>query len=83
MKTAALAAVVDSGRAVAEVAGELGVAWWTVQATVNAAAVLLPDVDELWVRRLGIDEHRYRRVRWFRDEFGGWRRVEPWMSTFE
>ena len=47
----------------------------------NAAAVLLPDVDELWVRRLGIDEHRYRRVRWFRDEAGGWRRVEPWMST--
>ena len=56
-------------------------AWWTVQATVNAAAVLLPDVDQRWVRRLGIDEHRYRRVRWFRDEDGGWRRVEPWMST--
>jgi transposase len=81
LRTAALAAVVDSGRAVAEVAGELGVAWWTVQATVNAAAVLLPDVDDLWVRRLGIDEHRYRRVRWFRDDTGGWRRVEPWMST--
>ena len=81
LRAAALAAVIDSGRAVAEVAGELGVAWWTVQATVNAAAVLLPDVDGRWVRRLGIDEHRYRRVRWFRDEAGGWRRVEPWMST--
>jgi transposase len=80
LRTAALAAVIDSGRAVAEVAGDLGVAWWTVQATVNAAAVSLPDVDQQWVRRLGIDEHRYRRVRWFRDE-GGWRRVEPWMST--
>ena len=42
-----LAAVIDSGRAVAEVAADYGVAWWTVQATVNAAAVLLPDVDEL------------------------------------
>jgi transposase len=52
-----------------------------VQATVNAAAVLLPEVDNLHVRRLGIDEHRYRRVRWFRDDQGGWRRVEPWMST--
>jgi transposase len=81
LRTAALAAVIDSGRAVSEVAGQLGVAWWTVQATVNAAAVLLPDVDGRWVRRLGIDEHRYRRVRWFRDESGGWRRVEPWMST--
>ena len=81
LRAAALTAVIDSGRAVAEVAGEFGVAWWTVQATVNAAAVLLPDVDQQWVRRLGIDEHRYRRVRWFRNEHGGWRRVEPWMST--
>ena len=81
LRTAVLAAVIDSGRAVAEVAGDYGVAWWTVQATVNAAAVLLPDVDDLHVRRLGIDEHRYRQVRWFRDEDGGWRRVEPWMST--
>jgi hypothetical protein len=48
---------------------------------VNAAAVLLPDVDDLHVRRLGIDEHRYRRVRWFRDQTGGWRRVEPWMTS--
>ena len=81
LKTALLEAVIDSGRAVSEVAADFGVAWWTVQATVNTAAVLLPDVDELHVRRLGIDEHRYRRVRWYRDDGGGWRRVEPWMST--
>ena len=81
LRTAVLAAVIDSGRAVAEVAAVHRVAWWTVQATVNAAAVLLPAVDDLHVCRLGIDEHRYRRVRWFRDEAGGWRRVEPWMST--
>ena len=81
LKTTVLAAVIDSGRAVAEVAADHGVAWWTVQATVTAAALLLPNVDDLYVRRLGIDEHRYRRVRWFRDEHGGWRRVEPWMST--
>jgi transposase len=81
LRTAVLDAVIDSGRAVAEVATDFGVAWWTVQATVNAAAVLLPEVDELHVRRLGIDEHCYRRVRWFRDGSGGWRRVEPWMST--
>jgi Transposase len=63
------------------VAADHGVAWWTVQATLNAAAVLLPDIDQLQVRRLGVDAHRYRRVRCFRDEDGGWRRVEPWMST--
>jgi len=81
LKTALLDAVIGSGRAVSEVAADLRVAWWTVQATVNAAAVLLPEVDNLHVRRLGIDEHRYRLVRWFRDDQGGWRRVEPWMST--
>jgi transposase len=81
LKAALLDAVIESGRAVAEVAADHGVAWWTVQATVNTAAVLLPGIDQLQVRRLGIDEHRYRRVRWFRDEDGGWRRVEPWMST--
>jgi transposase len=81
LKTALLDAVIGSGRAVSEVAADLRVAWWTVQATVNSAAVLLPEVDNLHVRRLGIDEHRYRRVRWSRDDQGGWRRVEPWMST--
>ena len=81
LKTAVLDAVIDSGRAVAEVAQGFGVAWWTVQATINTAVMLLPGVDELHVRRLGIDEHRYRRVRWFGDDGGAWRRVEPWMST--
>src|SRR5512132_2457361 len=81
LRTAVLAAVIDSGRAISEVAGAFGVAWWTVQAMVIAAAVLLPGVDDLHIRRLGIDEHRYRRVRWYRDDGGGWRRVEPWMST--
>ncbi len=70
LKTAVLNALIESGRAVAEVAPDYGVAWWTVQATVNAAAVLLPSVDDLYVRRLGIDEHRYRQVRWFRDGGG-------------
>jgi transposase len=81
LRTAVLDAVSDSGRAVSEVAADYGLAWWTVQATVIAAAVPLPGVDDLHIRRLGIDEHRYRRVRWFRDDGGGWRRVEPWMST--
>ena len=63
-----------------EVAADFRVAWWTVQATINAAAVLLPKIDGLHQSRLGIDEHRYRRVRWFRGMSGGWRRVEPLMS---
>jgi hypothetical protein len=53
------------GRAVAEIASDFRVAWWTLQAVVNTAALLLPRVEDLQVRRLGIDERRYRRVRWF------------------
>src|SRR5699024_3939952 len=66
----------------AEVARAHRVSWWLVQSALTAAAaVLLPEVDQLVVRRLGIDEHRYRSVRWFRTETGGWRRFEPWMTT--
>jgi transposase len=83
LRTAILHAVVGSGRAVEEVAAAFGVAWWTVQAIVLAAVMTLPDVDDLPVRFLGIDEHRFRTVRWFRDpETNAWRRIEPWMTTF-
>lgn len=83
LRQAVLDAVITSGRAVDEVARAHRIAWWTVQHTVNAAASVLPNVDQLRVRHLGIDEHRYRSVRYFRDQPGGpWRRVEPWMSTF-
>jgi transposase len=48
------------------------------------AGLMLTDPDALPagnVRRLGIDEHRYRSVRYFRRVDGTWRRFEPWMST--
>src|SRR5450756_1656997 len=53
------------------------VSWWSVQAALAAVVVLLPAVDDIVVRRLGIDEHRYRSVRFFRDPDGRWRRFEP------
>ncbi|WP_245703278.1 ISL3 family transposase [Raineyella antarctica] len=83
LRTAMLEAVIDHGRPVAGVAAGFGVSWWTTQKVVDAAAKRLPDVDALQVKYLGIDEHRYRTVRWFKDpDTGAWARVEPWMSTF-
>lgn len=80
---AVLAAVTGAGRAVSEVATAHGVSWWTVQSVVNAAAVLHEADVVPVVRRLGVDEHRYRSVRFFRDpQSGAWRRYEPWMTTF-
>ncbi|WP_394216440.1 ISL3 family transposase [Brachybacterium vulturis] len=76
-----VSAVITSGRAASEVARAHGVSWWLVQAALSAAAVVLPTVDDVPVTRLGIDEHRYRSVRWFRTDEGAWRRFEPWMTT--
>jgi transposase len=78
---ALVAAVVVSGRAASEVARAHRVSWWLVQSMLSAAADLIIEPDEVPVRRLGVDEHRYRSVRFFRDEHGGWRRYEPWMTT--
>jgi transposase len=79
---ALVTAVVVSGRAASEVAQAHRVSWWLVQAMLSTAAdVLLPNPEDVPVRRLGVDEHRYRSVRFFRDDNGGWRRYEPWMTT--
>jgi transposase len=76
-------AVIRSGRAVSETAAAFAVSWWMVRAALNEACLLtLPDVDTLSPRMLGIDEHRFRSVRYFRNpESGGWTRLEPWMTT--
>lgn len=81
LREALVEAVTASGRAISETARAHAVSWWLVQAALTAAAVLLPDVDERPATRIGIDEHRYRSVRYFRAPAGGWRRFEPWMST--
>jgi transposase len=78
---ALVAAVVVSGRAASEVARTHGVSWWLVQCMLSAAADMIGDPDDVLVRRLGVDEHRFRSVRFFRDPDGGWRRYEPWMTT--
>ncbi|WP_435875192.1 ISL3 family transposase [Pseudarthrobacter oxydans] len=75
-------AVIDSGRAVSETAMAFGISWWLVQQVIGDAALRLPDVDLLAPRMLGIDEHRYRSVRFFQDPATKvWTRYEPWMTT--
>ncbi|MDR7159813.1 ISL3 family transposase [Arthrobacter sp. BE255] len=82
LREALAAAVIGSGRAAAEAAASFGVSWWLVQQALDSAALTLPDVDALAPRMLGIDEHRYRSVRFFRDPATkAWKRYEPWMTT--
>ena len=82
LKVAVLHAVAGARRAVSEVAAAHGLDWATVQRVVTAAADVLADPDTVVVTRLGIDEHRYRSVRFYREPTGAWARYEPWMTTF-
>ncbi len=75
-------AVISSGRAATETAIAHGVSWWLVQKALTMAATKLPNVDLLRPRMLGIDEHRFRSVRFFKNtETNAWQRIEPWMTT--
>ncbi|MEV7638270.1 ISL3 family transposase [Pseudarthrobacter enclensis] len=76
-------AVIRSGRAVSETGASFAASWRMVRAAVTEACLLkLPDVDKLSPRMLGIDEHRFRSVRYFQDTATkAWTRFEPWMTT--
>ena len=85
LKDAIVMAVAGEVRAVDRVADQFGVSWPTVQRLVDQAAAALEQLRRArprLVRHLGIDEHRFRSVRWFKDPAGSWRRIEPWMTTF-
>jgi transposase len=86
LKEAVVDAVAGEVRAVERVAAQFGVSWPTVMRLLSESLAVLAagqrDRPRL-VPWLGIDEHRFRSVRWFRDPddpTGRWRRVEPWMT---
>ena len=69
-------------RAVSRVAAASGVSWTTAMRVMEDTAVLVGGVDRRLVRRLGVDEHRFRRVRYLRNDAGKVTRVEPWSIVF-
>jgi transposase len=73
-------AIAAGNRAVSEVAGEYGVSWPTAhRVLIAAAAGWLPEPTP--TRRLGIDETRFRSVRWILDGVT-WKRSDPWLTSF-
>jgi transposase len=73
-------AIAGSNRSVADVAAEYQVSWPTAhKALAAAAAHWLPEPEPTAV--LGIDETRFRSVRWLLDGIT-WRRSDPWMTSF-
>jgi transposase len=73
-------AIASGNRAVSEVAGEYRLSWPTAhKALVAAAARWLPEPEP--TSRLGIDETRFRSVRWILDGIT-WKRSDPWLTSF-
>jgi len=73
-------AIAASNRAVSDVAGEYGMSWPTAhKALVAASAKWLPEPAP--TTRLGIDETRFRSVRWILNGIT-WKRSDPWLTSF-
>ncbi len=73
-------AIASGNRAVSEVAGEYGVSWPTAhKALVFAATKWLPEPTP--TSRLGIDETRFRSVRWILEGVT-WKGSDPWLTSF-
>jgi len=85
LKERIVAALAGEVRCVQAVAAELGVSWPTAMRQLTRATAAMAaraTARPALVHSLGIDEHRFRSVRWYRDDKQVWRRVEPWMTTF-
>ncbi len=80
LRTRVAQAIAVGNRAVSEVAAEYGVSWPTAhKALVVATTRWLPEPTS--TSRLGIDETRFRSVRWLLDGIS-WRRSDPWLTSF-
>lgn len=70
-------------RAVSRVAHEADLSWPTVMRMLTSTLDLDTGVDRRHVKHLGIDEHRFRSVRYLRDpDTQALKRVEPWSIVF-
>lgn len=58
------------------------VIWHTVMPKPTDIGEMVGNVDHQFVRRLGIDEHRFRRVRYVRKSSGKLLRIEPRSIVF-
>lgn len=65
-------------RAVSRVAAAHVASWPTVMTRPNVEGQVVGDVDRMFIRRLGIGEHRFRKVRYARGRTGKAVRIEPW-----
>ena len=65
-------------RAVSAVADEAGISWPTVMRLVRSSVRAVHNPDAVDVRRLGVDEHRFRRMRFVKLPDGPTVKIDPW-----
>lgn len=75
---ATLAALRAEPRSVHAITIESGLSWPTDMGLLTGTVDLATVPERRLVTKLGVDEHRFRRVRYVRDDTGGVSRVEPW-----
>lgn len=51
-------------------------------ARLSTVGALVGDVDRMFIRRLGIEEHLFRKVRYARGRTGKVVGIEPWSIVF-
>jgi len=69
-------------RSVTAVAGEVALSWRTVMRLVTATVTAVHDPDAVAVRRLGLDEHRFRSLRFVKLADGPTVKIDPWSIVF-
>jgi transposase len=77
-----LSSLAAEPRSVLAVAAEVGISWPTVNRLVRASVAAVHDPDQVAVRRLGIDEHRFRTVRFVKLADGPTIKLDPWSIVF-
>ncbi|QXQ11309.1 ISL3 family transposase [Paeniglutamicibacter sp. Y32M11] len=75
-------AAIHELRAITGIARAHRVSWPTVMRKLLVTEQIVLDVDQRLVRQLGVDEHRFRRVRFVLGTTGKMMRVEPWSIVF-
>ena len=75
-------ALASEVRSVTAVAAEAGLSWPTVMSMVTATVTAVHDPDTVAVRRLGVDEHRFRAMRFVKLADGATVKIDPWSIMF-
>lgn len=75
-------ALATEPRSVSAVGAEVGVSWPTVMRLVAGTVTAVHDPDAVAVRRLGVDEHRFRRMRFVKLPDGPTVKIDPWSIMF-